>query len=79
MVQKRFWVESFDDIKDAYEAKKLLVAANPGNVYQVRKGRDGSKIKFRLVQRFQSSEANVINNEHTKRRNKRKPRPSETL
>jgi hypothetical protein len=60
-MRSRFLISTHDDIVKAYKAKNILQRKNPDKVYQIRKGHDGSRIKFRLVERLQSSESKKIN------------------
>jgi hypothetical protein len=63
MAQSRFWVSSHPIYQDAHDAKEALQLLNENRVYQIRKGRDKNhKETFRVVERLQSNEAEVLNN-----------------
>ena len=61
MAQSRFWIASYPNYQDAHDAKEGLKILNEDKVYQIRLGKDKSKIVFRVVERLQGKEAKVIN------------------
>jgi len=69
MSQSRFWVSNHPTYEEASAAKRAALEKEPGAVFQIRKGLD----TFRLVQRFKSDEARVIQ-ETKQRRNKKRKR-----
>lgn len=71
-MQKRFWVSTHYNIQDAYAAKTAALKAQPDDVFQVRKGRDGAREVFRLVQRLTTREAVAVINEKEKQYTKKK-------
>lgn len=61
MIQSRFWISNHPTPEKAWEAKKKLLEENPDKIYQVRMGKNESRIVFRLVERLKSNQAEVIN------------------
>jgi hypothetical protein len=62
MGQSRFWISSHPIYQDAHDAKEALQLLNETRVYQIRRGRDKNhKETFRVVERLQSNEAEVLN------------------
>ena len=60
--QSRFWVASYPEYQDAHDAQEALKILNETKNYQVRKGRDKNhKETFRVVERLESNEAEVLN------------------
>lgn len=67
MSQSRFELSKHKTYDEAHEAKIAELVKNPGAILQIRRG-DG----FRLVQRFKSNEARVIQESKRRRGKKRK-------
>lgn len=60
-MQKRFWLSTHRDFEKAAREKHNLQEKNTDRKYQIRRGREGSNIVFRVVERLASNEANIIN------------------
>lgn len=74
-MQSRFWISTHNEFEAALNAKKIITQQFPDRVYQIRKGTEGSRIVFRLVQRLPRNEAEVVNQSkqaqlYQRRRNK---------
>lgn len=81
-MQSRFWISTYTDFDKASIEKKKLQEKNPDKVYQIRKGRDYRGIIFRLVERLNRNEAEVIKERrnptgYTIRRSKKQRRERE--
>ena len=77
-MQKRFWLKTFDTVQSAYEEKTNLLKEDDTRVLQVRRGRDGGRIVFRLVERFSTAEAKVIDERRNSTKRKRR-RPARAI
>jgi len=64
-VQSRFWVSTHDTFEKALKAKEELSSKNEGKVYQIRRGFQKGKERFRLVERLKGNEAKIVNEIHT--------------
>ena len=70
-MQKRYWIATKTDIHEAYQLKKQLLEESPDRDIQIRKGRDGGNIVFRVVERFTTNETKVIQESKSKSKRKR--------
>ena len=62
MPQNRFWVASYPEYQAAHNAMEALQVLNKTKNYQIRRGQDKNHQEtFRVVERMQSSEAEVLN------------------
>lgn len=72
--QSRWWIASYAVFEDAHAAKEALHVIDGTKNYQVRKGRDKNhKETFRVVERFQSNDAEVLNGSRSILRTRKGP------
>jgi len=81
-MQSRFWVSTHDTFEKAQKAKEELLLKSEGGNYQIRRGFQNGKERFRLVERLKGNEAKVVNEQHnptgyTIRRSKKQRRERE--
>lgn len=69
-MQKRYWLKTVNTFEDAVHYKNSLLTDTPDRNIQIRKGSENGRQIFRVVERFQTNEAKVI--QETKLKNKRR-------